>query len=202
MITSYEQLRDLKRSYLSFGDGSVCLCLLSAADLRLTFDWRNRDDIRRWFINSQTITWEQHLAWWQAYQQRENDFVFIIKELQLLRRPVGQVSLYNIDLEKHEAEYGRLMIGDERARGQGIATRATRLLLNWAFHTLGIQRIYLQVLKDNLPAVKLYHACGFTIERNEVQLYLMSILHYPSSTQYQGESFPAQPNRIYKSTSC
>jgi diamine N-acetyltransferase len=115
------------------------------------------------------------LAWWEEYRTKNNDFVFIIEETEKLNRPVGQISLYNIDLENDEAEYGRLMIGDNEIRRRGLARRATALLLTWAFNSLGIKRIYLEVFKGNTAAINLYRRCGFVSYGNRGKLHLMSI---------------------------
>jgi len=50
----------------------------------MTRAWRNQDHIRKWFFHSDPITTEQHLAWWQRYQDRDDDFVFIIEETETL----------------------------------------------------------------------------------------------------------------------
>lgn len=167
-------LSKLKDSPLVLTGEKVRLRLLRAEDLPMTLAWRNRDDIRRWFVHSEIITREQHLDWWQEYQHRDNDFVFIIEDKQT-NKPVGQISLYNIDLKKKQAEYGRLMIGDCQARGKGLAREATQLLIKWAFQHLRLKRIYLQVFRDNESAVQLYRSFGFTIEGENDNLYQMSL---------------------------
>src|SRR5208337_1632113 len=123
--------------------------------------WRNTEDIRCQFINSDIISKDRHLKWWEKYREKNNDFIFIIQDTERLSRSVGQVSLYNINLEKRVAEYGRLMIGDSKTREKGLARRSTDLLLIWAFNTLRIERIYLEVFKDNISALNLYLQCGF-----------------------------------------
>ena len=182
MIDNYAKLAEIKQSLTPLAGDAFCLRLLCAEDLPMTLAWRNREDIRVQFIHSDIITWEQHLAWWQQYQAKNNDFVFIIEETQQLHRPVGQVSLYNIDLEKREAEYGRLMIGDNEARGKGLARRATELLIAWAFDTLKLKRIHLEVFKNNTTAVNLYRQCGFVPYGKREDLYLMSISKKSVST--------------------
>jgi diamine N-acetyltransferase len=89
---------------------------------------------------------------------------------------MGQVSLYNIDLEKGEAEYGRLMIWDSAARRQGLARRATVVLISWAFNFLSLKTVYLNVFKNNVAAVNLYLSCGFVICGERDNLFVMQIL--------------------------
>jgi RimJ/RimL family protein N-acetyltransferase len=141
--------------------GRVRLRLLQEADLPMTRDWRNQDHIRRWFIYSGIITPEQHERWWRAYRERDDDFVFVIEETETLTRPVGQVSIYNIDRSAARAEFGRLMIGEDAARGLGIARLATAALVESALTTWGLREIYLECLEDNSVALAIYEACGF-----------------------------------------
>ena len=167
-------LAKLKDSPLALTGERVCLRLLRAEDLAMTLAWRNSSDIRRWFIHSEIITWEQHLAWWQEYQDRYNDFVFIIEDKQT-NKPVGQVSLYNIDLKKKQAEYGRLIIGSHENRSRGFAREATELLLSWAFDYAGLKQIYLKVFNNNIPAISLYKRCGFKVCKEQGELLFMCL---------------------------
>jgi diamine N-acetyltransferase len=168
-------LSKMKMSLAPLTGVDVYLRLLRLDDLPITLTWRNREDIRHHFIKSNILSWEQHLAWWEQYCTRNNDFVFIIEETNKLKRPVGQVSLYNIDLENDEAEYGRLMIGDNEARGRGLAVVVTELLTTWAFDILGLTQIYLRVLIKNAAAINLWRRCGFVACRNSGEVCLMSI---------------------------
>ena len=150
-----------KRHIAPLVNGRVTLRLLEAADLPMTLAWRNQDHIRQWFLHSDVITPEQHRAWWERYQDRDDDFVFVMEETETLKRPVGQVSLYNIDWAAGGAEFGRLMIGDAEANGQGLARLATSRLVDEGLTTWGLNRIHLEVLPTNLPALAVYAACGF-----------------------------------------
>lgn len=141
----------------------VRLRLLTEADLPLTLAWRNRPEIRCWFFHSQEISWEQHLAWFAQYTANPHDFVFIIEDLNT-GQPVGQVALYYLDEQARRCEYGRLMMGEDAARGKGLAKQATLLLCKWGFERLGVDEIYLEVLENNLAARAVYTACGFELE--------------------------------------
>ena len=150
-----------KRQISPLVSGRVRLRLLEEADLPMTRAWRNQDHIRKWFFNSDLITPERHHAWWRQYQDRDDDFVFIIEETETLKRPVGQVALYNIDWASRRAEYGRLMIGEPDAQGQGLARLATSTIVDQALTPWGLEEVYLEVLAANLPALAIYRGCGF-----------------------------------------
>jgi RimJ/RimL family protein N-acetyltransferase len=149
-----------KRDLPALEFGPVRLRLLTQADLPLTLAWRNRDDIRRWFLNSDVLQAQQHIAWFTRYAERDDDFVFIIEEV-ASGQPVGQVSLYRIEWAARRAEFGRLMIGAAEAAGKGLAHAATRAAVQVGFETLGLKEIHLEVYADNLRAIHIYETCGF-----------------------------------------
>jgi len=150
-----------KRPITPLVSGPVRLRLLEEADLPMTRAWRNQDHIRKWFFNSHLITPERHQAWWRQYQDRDDDFVFIIEDTETLKRPVGQVALYSIDWGVRRAEFGRLMIGDPDAQGRGLARLATSRVVDEALAAWEINEVYLEVLEANVPALAIYRGCGF-----------------------------------------
>lgn len=139
----------------------VRLRLLERADLPLTLAWRNRPEIRRWFVHSAALTPDGHEAWFERYRDDDSDFVFVIEETERLHRPVGQVALYRIDWTRRTAEYGRLLIGEPEAAGHGLGQEATELLVAYAFDVLGMEELELYVFPDNAPALAIYRRCGF-----------------------------------------
>lgn len=155
---------------------NVCLRLLTQTDLPLTLAWRNQERIRKWFFYSDLITPENHLAWFESYQVRDNDFVFIIEEAEADYRPVGQVSLYNINWSAKNAEFGRLMIGEPDAVGKGLARIATQLILNMAFRELGVEEVYLEVYAHNERALSFYKGIGFKITASQGNIVKMNFL--------------------------
>ena len=157
-----------KRLLLPIVKKLVRLRLLSREDLPLTLGWRNQDNIRKWFFYSALITPEQHENWYREYQERDDDFVFIIEDASNGFRPVGQVAIYHIDWEGLRAEFGRLMIGELSAAGKGLARASTQAVLQLAFDQFNLQEVYLEVYTDNLRAISLYESVGFkTIDARE-----------------------------------
>jgi len=165
---------ETKRSLPPIQNEAVCLRLLTEDDLPITLAWRNHPEIRRWFFYSEELTWEQHRGWFEKYVVRDDDFVFIIEDVQT-GRSVGQVALYHIDWKARRCEYGRLMVGEGAARGKGYAKTATRLVCQLGFKTLGLAEIYLEVYEHNAVARAVYAACGFQLERLQDGIAYMKI---------------------------
>lgn len=75
---------------------------------------------------------------------------------------LGTVSLKNIDYVAKNAEYAVSFC--PAAQGTGAAAFATREILKYAFSTLELERVYLNVIPDNVRANKFYKKMGFVFE--------------------------------------
>ena len=78
-------------------------------------------------------------------------------------KPIGVIGLLQIDRANSKAEF-YITIGDRNFKGKGIATKATRAILDYAFHTLKLHKVYLTVDSENKPAIGLYEKVGFKKE--------------------------------------
>jgi RimJ/RimL family protein N-acetyltransferase len=76
--------------------------------------------------------------------------------------PLGSISLPRITWDDRRAEVGYWLGVD--ARGHGHATRAVRLICNWGFHELGLERIALIAAVDNPASQSVAQRAGFTRE--------------------------------------
>ena len=101
--------------------------------------------------------------WYRALFQNQHCLFLIIETIEN-RRPIGTIGLDRIDHINQSAEYGNLMIGDTQSTGIGFAKEATLLLLNYGFNRLNLNRIFLNVIEDNVRAIELYKNCGFREE--------------------------------------
>jgi RimJ/RimL family protein N-acetyltransferase len=75
---------------------------------------------------------------------------------------LGFAALVGLSLEEQEAEAGYLV--PSRHRGRGIATRALRLLTEWAFAELPLERIELKIDTANVPSEVVAERCGYVKE--------------------------------------
>ena len=75
---------------------------------------------------------------------------------------LGTISLKEINLEVRSAELAIVL--RKKPQGQEVGAEAIRLLLKKGFAEMGLHRIYLTVLADNIAAIRLYEKCGFILE--------------------------------------
>lgn len=74
----------------------------------------------------------------------------------------GLALAVHIDGEAREAELGYLLAPG--ARGRGAATRALRLLSDWAFDTVGLQRLQLLISVDNQASSRVAKRAGYRLD--------------------------------------
>ncbi|MBN1139696.1 MAG: GNAT family N-acetyltransferase [Anaerolineae bacterium] len=96
-----------------------------------------------------------------AYQPFEQNKVF---ELAIERKADGGVIgfLGMVRQDPEQAEIGWAL--GEAYRGQGYATEAARALVDYGFHTLGLQRIYADTSPDNLASWSVMERLGMRCE--------------------------------------
>lgn len=143
-------------------------------DIELIRKWRNKDSIRKFFIYNKKISKEQQIQWWEKYKNTKNDIMFVIEIIES-GIPIGTLALYNIKLNE-EAEFGRMMIGEEDARGKGYALEALNLVSMYGFELLNLKKINLEVFKENERAFDLYLKSRFIVVREDEDLIYMSVL--------------------------
>lgn len=148
---------------------------ITELDIENMRQWRNKDGIRQSFIYQDHISREQQEQWYKNYIENENDIMFIIE---YRAQPIGTVALYNIDFNKREAEFGRLMIGQVETRGLGIGQIATKTMCEFGFNKLNLDRIILEVFEDNSYAMRAYQKAGFnSVGQREIMGRTLAMMH-------------------------
>lgn len=124
--------------------------------------WRNTPSVMQNFIFRQQFTPEMHRNWLATKVATGQVVQYIIVD-KAEGRPVGSVYFRDVDPVNHSAEYG-IFIGEEDARGQGFGSETARLFTEFGFARLGLHRISLRLLEENLPARRSYEHAGFREE--------------------------------------
>jgi diamine N-acetyltransferase len=76
---------------------------------------------------------------------------------------IGSTGLHALDFRSRRAELG-LVIGDRSLWSQGYGTEATRMMLDYGFGTLNLNRIWLQVYASHTAGQRVYEKAGFRRE--------------------------------------
>jgi RimJ/RimL family protein N-acetyltransferase len=78
-------------------------------------------------------------------------------------RLIGCLGLHEMDLRNRHAVFG-ISVGDKSYWGKGHGSEATRLILDHAFLTLNLNRVWLQVFEYNPRGIRCYEKIGFRHE--------------------------------------
>ncbi len=145
------------------GNG-VTLRPITLTDTPLIVRWRNSDFVRNNFLYREKFTEEIHKHWLETKVATGEVVQFIIEQEENGNQvPVGSVYLRDIDTENSFAEF-EIFIGEESAIGKGIGTESARLMLDFAQNQIGVNRVFLSLLADNISAYKAYRKAGFVAE--------------------------------------
>jgi len=122
---------------------------IGISDAEITCKWRN--EARAIHLNRTEGSLEAQARWIESRPDGEYNFVIEIGS----GRPVGMLSLLNIDKANRHGESGRFLIGDESAvRGAPVAAEAMKLLYHLAFETLSLHRVHGLVSAQNTLMIK------------------------------------------------
>ena len=120
--------------------------------------WRNDPRNTVWFTTQHHFTVEGQQAWLSKVQASGVDYNWIIEDPHA--KAIGTIGLYNIDTTAGQAEIGRILIGEESARGKGYAKAAVVEVMRLA-RAAGLPLVYLFVVETNQAALGLYAGLGF-----------------------------------------
>jgi RimJ/RimL family protein N-acetyltransferase len=137
---------------------------LTRGDIDKTLTWHNQEDIRDTYLGHPfPVNREKEEAWYQKVLT--NDLPLSVFGIELIdeHKLIGITALKNINLINREAEFA-IYIGDNEERGKGFSKIATKLILEFGFWKLGLNRIFLKVEEQNNVAIKLYNSIGFVSE--------------------------------------
>ena len=143
---------------------SVRLRALEKEDIEKTIVWHNKKDIKDLYAGHPfPVNMEQEKRWYDKILTSNFPTTVFGIEKNEDKKLIGITILKSINLINRVSEFA-IYIGDEEERGKGYSSTATLLTLNFGFYNLGLNRIFLKVLEENTPAIKLYEKCYFTQE--------------------------------------
>jgi UDP-4-amino-4,6-dideoxy-N-acetyl-beta-L-altrosamine N-acetyltransferase len=135
------------------------LRLMSASDMGLVLEWRNRLEVRSKMYTSHIIGPEEHRRWFDAAIVDQSKRLLMCIDID--QNPVGVVIFSNIDPEHRTATWA-FYSGDTQRRGVGSEMEV--LALDYAFGDLGLEKLNCEVLSSNMSVVEFHRKYGFRIE--------------------------------------
>ena len=130
------------------------------ADISKKVEWINNPENNQFLHYDVPICVEKTEKWFDSHQGEDTRYDAVIEADGV---PVGTIGLLSIDYKNRKAEY-YIAMGETAYKGKGVAKEASRLILEYGFERLGLNRIYLFTESENVVAQKLFERVGFVRE--------------------------------------
>lgn len=138
----------------------ITLRKFNKEDIENKIKWINDEKNNQYLHYDLPLIYEKTITWYEKIKDDISRYDAVIEYENI---PVGIIGLINIDEKKKKAEY-YITLGEQEYKGKGIATIATKKIVEFGFKNYNIEKIWLCVDEDNIIARKLYEKVGFTLE--------------------------------------
>lgn len=139
---------------------NISLRKFTATDIPNKVRWINNEANNTYLHYELPLEIEKTQLWFDTIKNRTDRYDAIIEADGV---PVGVIGLLNIDKTNLKAEY-YITLGEVCYKRKGISFIASQQLLEYAFCTLGLNKVYLNVDSNNVVACNLYEKLNFKCE--------------------------------------
>jgi len=147
--------RGAERVVSALNRDSLSVRLLEEADCNLLWEWANDPVARASAFSSETIPWDDHVAWFQRKLKDPNCRILIA--LDALAAPTGQIRFERRGPSEADID----VTVDNRFRGLGYASRLIDRGAKWAFEEWGLIQVNAFVKPENIASAKAFERSGF-----------------------------------------
>lgn len=127
-------------------------------------NWLNDPEVNV-YLETRKSTIEEVKEYIRKQMEDPNSF-FVGIFLKESNKHIGNIKLEPIDWQARRALIG-IIIGDKAEWGKGYATDAIKVMIQFAFKTLGLIEIELGVISENAAAIRTYEKVGFVVDHVE-----------------------------------
>jgi RimJ/RimL family protein N-acetyltransferase len=142
----------------------IKLRALSSNDIPNTLMWHNQQEISDFYSGHPfPVNIEMETCWYEKILKSNFPITIFGIEIIESKKLIGITVLRDINMIYRTAEFA-FYIGDQSERGKGYSKEALILTLQFAFLKLGLQRIYVKILEENVQTIKTHEQVGFKNE--------------------------------------
>lgn len=131
------------------------------SDLEKCKQWVNDPAIATAVLRVLPVSMHEHINWYEKIIVDKARLTFAIETIEN-EKYIGNLGLRNIDWINRKGRFWIYL--DKTEWGKGYGKEGVSLLLNYSFHSLNLNRIYLDVGSFNQRAIKVYDSIGFLTE--------------------------------------
>jgi diamine N-acetyltransferase len=131
-------------------------------DLDILYNWENNTLL--WHIGNTLTPFSKHIL--QKYLDTAHLSLFETQQLRLMidvistNNTVGCIDLFDFDPHNNRAGVG-ILIAEDKDRGNGYASEALQVLIEYSFKILGLHQLYCNIGADNIASLQLFKKHGF-----------------------------------------
>lgn len=140
----------------------IYIRLMEDKDVPYKVKWINDPEIRHTLNFEYPISEIGTRKWLQSVSGNPSRKDFIVCSIEN-DKPIGYCGLIGIDYKNGKAE-SYMGIGEKTLHGKGIGFEIRKILLDYAFYELDLNKVYAYVWEKNMAMVKLNEKVGFQIE--------------------------------------
>jgi diamine N-acetyltransferase len=142
----------------------VTLRPLKMSDWEKSIQWRNNTSLKKMaMMHPFPITEMVEKQWYEGIMNSRNDKVIYFTICLNPDKPIGFIHLNNISYINKNCYLG-IVIGDPEVKSKGYGIDTMNTIISYAFNTLNLIKITVEVAEINKPAINLYNKLGFVEE--------------------------------------
>jgi diamine N-acetyltransferase len=143
---------------------NISLRALEPEDLEVLYSWENNPSI--WHLSGTLVPYSRYVL--RQYLENAHKDIYELKQVRLIielnleKRPVGAIDLFDFDPYHRRAGVG-ILVADASDRGKGYASEALETLKDYSFRVLGLHQLWCNISSGNQASMKLFKKAGFTV---------------------------------------
>lgn len=131
---------------------------IADAELELMREWRNAPAVRANMYSQQEISREEHLSWWERIKSSADQKYFMYE---IGGTPLGITAFNRINIHSRNSDWAFYA---SPTAPKGTGSNMEYLMLEYAFNTLKLHKLYGEVLAFNTRVISLHQKFGFKVE--------------------------------------
>jgi RimJ/RimL family protein N-acetyltransferase len=139
----------------------VTLRDMTKEDIVLKVKWFNDPDVNKTLLVEEKLQLDKSLEWFEQTRNDKTRRDFTIETVE--GRPIGIIALVHIS-DVHKTAEIYIVIGEKDYWGKGVMLEAESLLIDWAFSSLKLEKIWADAVEDNIASIITMKKLGFQIE--------------------------------------
>jgi ribosomal-protein-alanine N-acetyltransferase len=140
----------------------VYLRPLEREDAPVVLPWFNDPEVTRTLLRYRPLNLREEEAFLDSVAQSEHDLALGVA-VRATDELVGVTGFHHMDFRNRHCSFG-ISIGAKGEWGKGYGTEATGLMVQYAFDTLNLNRVWLHVYEYNQRGLRAYEKVGFKRE--------------------------------------